>query len=264
MTGRRAVQALMRRITMLAHPWPRLTLRGADLLAPAMRRLRRVPSAADLRRVFGHLDAAGAEALRKRMLREEMRREVLVTWLLTGGRARVRRLLQNRGPLRLPPPPLILATFHIGPVHALGAVIESQPAPLLALAKATFVRDGFSDEQNRVAAFYEATRVLQRGGLVLMAVDPDDATWIRVPFFGGTLPLARGAFALARATGAPIVPLAARWSGTSIDVVVGEPLTAAGADAEQSLAASIARWLEDYLRQHPEEISPRIVNMMEP
>lgn len=263
--ARRAARAVMTGVVLMVHRSPHFALRGADLLAPATRPFRRAPAADDLCRIFPDLSPARASALAAHMLRVDTRSEVLATWVRRHGRGAVRGLLRSTVPPILPPPPLILGTFHIGPVHALGAALESQPAPLLALRSSTPVPEGGArGEQKRAAKFYQAIEFLQRDGLVLIALDPQHATRIHVPFFDGTLRLARGAFALSRITGVPIVPLVARWSGTRIDVVVGEPLTAGGGpDLERSLAASAARWLEAYLRESPSEISLRILDLME-
>ena len=219
-----------------------------------------MPSASELLERFPHLSVEQARALRAQIVRTLVRSEVVAAWLQRRGRAAVRTILASDLPPRLPPAPLIVATFHIGPFHALGAVLESLPAPLLALWNTARI----NDRQRRAAKFYEAATWLRKGGIVLMALDPQQATRIRVPFFGGTLGLARGAFALSRMTGAPIVPVVARWQGTRVDVVAGEPLQGGdGPDLEHRLAAAAARWLEDHLRAFPDEISLRILDLME-
>ena len=253
---KRAVRALAARLVGMSGS-PHVALRGGALLAPVARRFRRVPSAHDLHARFPHLTHEQARALGPLMLREFVRAELLAMWLRRKGRAGARTMLTSAEPPRLPSAPLIAGTFHIGPVHALGAALESLPAPLLALRNATPVPSG---EQERAAKFYEAATWLRNGGVVLMALDPQYATRIHVPFFGGTLGLARGAFALARLTGAPIVPVVARWRGTRVDVVSGQPFD--GGD-ERGLAASAARWLEEHLRANPDEISLRILDLME-
>lgn len=262
---RRKVRILAARIAGMTHRSPDLALRGADLLAPVARRFRRVPSAEELREILPHISPAGARAIRSQMLRVFVRGEFLAAWLQRRGRAAARGILSSDVPPALPPAPLIAATFHIGPVHALGAALEPLPSPLLALLNNNDDdADAFGSEQTRAARFYEAATWLRKGGVVLMALDPQNATRIRVPFFGGTLGLARGAFALSRRTGAPIIPVVARWRGTRVDVVVGEPLRGgSGPDLEQALAAAAAGWLEAYLRDHPEEISLRVLDLME-
>jgi lauroyl/myristoyl acyltransferase len=257
---RRAVRVLAAGILGATHRSPHFALRGADLLAPAARPFRRVPPAADLHELFPQLTPEQVHALRTHVLRTFVRSEVLAMWLRRRGRAAVRSILASTVPPALPAGPLIAGTFHMGPLHALGAALESLPTPLLALRISRHARDAAANEQHRAAKFYEAATWLRSGGVVLMALDPQHATRIPVPFFGRTLGLARGAFALSRMTGAPIVPIVARWRGTRVEVVAGQPLE--GGD-ERELAAAAARWLEAHLRAFPDEISLRILDLME-
>jgi hypothetical protein len=132
----------------------------------------------------------------------------------------------------------ILGLFHGGPLFGIAAYLDRLP-------RKTFGIHRQRDDQQRALVFTQAVQQVRGGGLVVMAVDPElSSSRIGVPFRGGTLHLARGAFALARITGAPIVPLVARWRGLWIEIVVGEPLAGA---TEEELAVSAARWLERYL-----------------
>jgi lauroyl/myristoyl acyltransferase len=115
-------------------------------------------------------------------------------------------------------------------------------------------------DQQRAATFHRAIERLS-DGFVLVALDPRDAPRIIVPFFGGTLRLARGPFAMARIRRVPIVPVVARWDGQAIELIAGDPLPPS--DDEQALAASAAQWLEGYLREWPGEVSARILELME-
>ncbi|HEX9986069.1 MAG TPA: hypothetical protein VGF69_22600 [Thermoanaerobaculia bacterium] len=136
----------------------------------------------------------------------------------------------------------ILGLFHVGPLFAVAAYLDRLPRKAFGIVRQR-------DDQQRALVFAQAVQHLRGGGLVVMAVDPEQASSrIGVPFRGGTLHLARGAFALARITGAPIVPLAARWRGLWIEIVVGEALSGA---TEEELAASAAQWLERYLDGAP-------------
>ena len=195
------------------------------------------------------------------MLRSETRTDVLIFWWVRHGRAGVRELVRNVRVPELPRPPLIVVTFHVGPLLALGAALESSLGSVFAPVEQR--RDGDTEahrERLRLQTFYDAAQVLRGGGCVVMALDPQDAVWIRVPFFGRTASLARGAFALSRMTGAPIVPVVTRWRGSRVELVSGDPLDAPdGPDGEHAHAAAVARWLEDYLRTNPEEISLRIL-----
>lgn len=79
-----------------------------------------------------------------------------------------------------------------------------------------------------------------------MALDLPESTAIATRCLGHTLPMAPGAFALARWTGAPITPLTARWTTHGIEVRTG---TAVATPDEA------AAWLERYLVESPSELT---------
>jgi len=261
----RVFRFVAKRVAMVGQRWPRLTLRAADLLAPTSRKRLRIPSAEELRRRLPHLSPEQARGVSNSLLRSEVRQDVLIYWWVRSGRAGLRELIRVARVPPLPKPPLIFATFHLGPLTALGATLEASVGPVLAPVERRRVDDSDAfRERRRTRTFYEAARFLRAGGSVVIALDPYMAAWIRVPFFGRTTPLARGAFALSRMTGAPIVPVVARWRGTRVELVAGEILGAPdGPERETADAATIAQWLEDYLRANPDEISLRILDLME-
>ena len=243
--------------------WPRFTLRAADLFAPTSRGRLGIPSADELRRLLPHLSPQLARAVSRSLLRSEVRQDVLIHWWERNGRLGLRELVRNASVPTLPKPPLIVATFHLGPLTALGAILEARIGPVLAPIERRSLDSEEVRERRRTKTFYEAARFVRAGGSVVIPLDPYVASSIRVPFFGGTAPLARGAFALSRATGAPIVPIVARWRGTNVELVAGEPFVAAGGpDEERALAEATARWLENYLRANPEAISLRVLDLM--
>jgi lauroyl/myristoyl acyltransferase len=115
------------------------------------------------------------------------------------------------------------------------------------------------DEQQRARVFHRCLQFLRTGGCVFLPLDPSESVRVAAPFRGRTLQLARGPFALARITGAPLVPIVARWSGARIEFEIG-PLIPTAED-EGAIAAAAAAWLEQYLLRHPQEISERIVQL---
>lgn len=160
-------------------------------------------------------------------------------------------------------PPLVLGTFHIGPMHAFGAVLASMPGETLVLRRQAYepaqpanvsVAETEGTEEERAVAFTRAVVHLRKGGFVFLTLDPMDGTRIAAPFMGRTLNLARGGFALARLARVPLVPLIARWHGMRIEIVAGAPVEVT---SEEQAAAEVARWLEQYLRAHPDEMTER-------
>jgi hypothetical protein len=151
-------------------------------------------------------------------------------------------------------------------LQALGAAVERLPGPVLVMRLGSLyaptppveVASTEGDDQRRAASFQRALNCLAGGGFVLLALDLPPSPGLRVPCLGRTLELARGPFALARLTGAPLLLLAARWWRSRVKIEVGETL-ARGLETdpeamEGTLAASAAGWLERYLLESPAEI----------
>jgi hypothetical protein len=225
----------------------------------------RRPSRAQLRAV------GATRGVRRRIWTTHARTMLLGGWVRREGLAPIRKLVRVNEAISQLRPPMIIGTFHIGPTLGLGALAERLPGETLVLRGTQFPLDRTprpnvrlieGTDQQRAATFHHAIELLRRNGFVILALDPREAQRISVPFLGGTLHLARGAFAMARVARVPIVPLVARWDGDEIELLVGDPLPAS--DDEQQLAASAAQWLERYLRDAPGELSYRIMELMEP
>jgi hypothetical protein len=182
----------------------------------------------------------------------------------------VRALVRENDAIGCLRPPMIVSTFHVGPYLGLSVLSERLQGESLTLRGVRFAIDDVAGrnvavvagtEHERAAAFYRAVDRLRNDGFVIAALDPGQADRrIAAPFFGGTLHLAAGVFAMARLARVPIVPLVARWIGDEIEIVAGAPLPVS--DDEQALAASAAQWLESYLRNSPGELSGRILELM--
>jgi hypothetical protein len=81
------------------------------------------------------------------------------------------------------------------------------------------------------------------------------------------IPIARGAVALARLTGAPVFPMASRWdraAGCGV-MHMGAPIAAPAvrrpADAEQAIGVAAARWLDAHLRRHRDSLGTQGVEL---
>ena len=204
------------------------------------------------RLVFPGVDT---RAIRRRIWTTHARTILLTGWWRIGGGEKIRALVRDDGAVARLQPPMIVGTFHIGPIHGLSVLSNRLPAPSLVL------RGALGTDQQRALMFHRAIEHLLGNGFVIMALDPQDARRIEVPFLDGTLQLARGAFAMARIARVPIVPIVAKWDGDAIELIVGEPL--AVSDDEQQLASAAARWLEQYLRANPGELSYRVLELTE-
>jgi len=226
--------------------WPRFTFERAETLFGLSRR--------DARRVTVHT--------RNALLRNQILRQMLVS----GDLESARHLVVPTQSLEALRPPIILGTFHLGALLALGAALERVPGRVLVLRRRVSgaavpsrltIELTEGDEQHRARVFYRALDWLRGGDSVFMPLDPEEAVRIAVPFRGRSLLLARGPFAMSRIMQVPIVPIIARWRGSRIEIIVGDPI--APADDEAAIAAEAAAWLERYLLESPLDISKRIL-----
>ena len=106
-----------------------------------------------------------------------------------------------------------------------------------------------------------ALRELREGGLPVLSLDASDCGSGAGTLFGRRVPIALGPAVLAWMTGAPLVPISARWLGSSgyIEVRVHDPLPKPPAGTtreafEDAVMYESARRLEAQLRQHPWEL----------
>ena len=188
------------------------------------------------------------------------RNEVFVRNLKRSGTDAVRPLLEIPDAFAALGGRCILITFHVGAVHAIGLALESLGRPVLALREGKLVPlrppvvscSTRGNDVARAAVFLRAVDSLKRGDIVCLAVDLTPGAPLQTTCLGRPLPLARGAFALARVTGARVVPVVARWTPNGMRLVVGDALEGS---TEASLADAAARWLDDYLRESPEQVT---------
>jgi hypothetical protein len=266
--GRQIFDALERRLALLAPAQLRLALSGTHMLGELRNRLsRQWPSPQQIQALFPDLDRRAAARVAWRIGGLEARNRILVDCIRRAGIEPVRALVRASAPaLATLRPPGLLGTFHVGAVHALEPALERLPAPALALRHGPLHKSAppleivttEGDEQDRAAVFRRLLSHLQDGGFVVLALDVVPGIGLRVPCLGRTIELARGPFALARLTGAPIVPLVARWRRGGVEVVTGAPLTVDPtvdpSVRENALAAAAGRWLERYLQEMPAEL----------
>lgn len=165
-------------------------------------------------------------------------------------------------------PPLVLATFHIGPLPALGALVQRLPGPAAIVTnrpgvptRGAAVLSATGSEGQRVAAATEAARIVRSGGFALLLVDGVGNARVPITLFGHETSLAAGAFALARLAGAPVLPIAVRWQGMHVRFECGDLIPSAAAE---TMAASVAAWLEGYLYRNPGEFTRAIATLLRP
>jgi lauroyl/myristoyl acyltransferase len=244
------------------------------VLATVTRPLRRHGIAAEpLAEVFPDLPPEARRVVRQRTWECFLKGEAVEAGVGRGfGPGDYPRIVPNPAVSALPSP-IIVASFHVGPFQALGAVVRTLPGELVAVDRGQFgprpdvtmLRRG-DDEWERARTFNRALSTLRRGGAVVVTVDgfhPDDSIpTIEVPMLGRSLPLARGAFALARISRTRVVPIVTRWRGTAMEVTVGDPI--APDLGEAGMAAAVGAWVEGYLRRRPGEVSVFLLERLLP
>jgi hypothetical protein len=232
-------------------PVPTYTVVGTLARATAPR-----PPAGRLPDVLPELPARELRRARRRLRSSEWRTRALGVVMNTATGEPVLPPFELDSPLLDADRPTIYVSLHIGALPALAAFLRDLPREVAALHRMDWrlpsnVVDVYvaRNESARVASFHRALTTLRSGGHVFI---PIEGNAVRVHLLGRSLLLTRGPFALARLSGAPIVPVFARWSGGRARIHAGHPIAAIR--DEQAMAAEVARELERYLRAHPGEI----------
>jgi hypothetical protein len=261
---------LERGLPPLAARRPGLAYAAAGALGSLRNRLsRRWPSPEQVQILFPDLMRRDAGRIAGEMAGNEGRNRLLIEAIRRAGPPAVRPLVATSAEvftaLR---PPLLLGMFHTGAIQALNVAVERLPGRVLVLRQGALyppeppvaVESTDGDGQRRAAAFRRALLHLKEGGFVVLALDVVQGASLGVSCLGRSLELARGPFALARLTGAPLRPLVARWERGRIGIVVGDELEAPA--GEGAYAASAARWLERYLAESPVEVGLGLLRVL--
>lgn len=256
-------------MALLARRWPHGLYNALDQLARATAPLaRRRATVQRACAVFPDLSPAEHE-LAARELRSSMLKSAALGMALAGSPRD-----PIYPPLAVDPAfaavrgPAILTSFHCDAVGAVGGALRRIPGEVFALHRMQwtlpsnvvghYVVD--QTESAGAAAFYRALATLRRGGCVLLLVDGAHRSGHTVSLLGRAARLWRGTFALARLTGAPIVPLLARWNGSTVEVVCGD--TIAATEDEPAMAQAMAAVLEHHLLQHPGAIGQQLLDQL--
>ena len=219
----------------------------------------------ELSEPFARLTPRSTRVILRRRRMSSFRNLVVFECASRFGAEGVRKLVDCQSFDRLPAP-AILATVHCGPIGAFSGVVRNTERAVLIFRAAgappppphSVVSTGGADDQ-RALALHQGTVHLRRGGRVLMMLDPFTATRTATPFFDRSFLLARGPLVLAKWSGAPIIPVVARWRGCRVEIVTGDAVH--GSD-ETRMAASLGRWLEGYVMENPSEIGDRILDFI--
>jgi hypothetical protein len=212
---------------------------------------RRWPSASEVEALFGIAGPrsrkiarriAGVEARNRLVIRRLEGRpldpfDALVSWDAAGGPVAV-------------PRPAILVTAHFGALYLLPSALNRIDAPRLGYRWSALHRPGARERiastavgvERRAEMLRDGLATLRSGGLVTTTLDGMHGSSRRGQVLGREIALGEGAFALARLSGAPIVPVAAFWRGHRVLCRAWPPI---------SDAAGAADWLERLLGEEP-------------
>ncbi|QQR74469.1 MAG: hypothetical protein IPJ17_02420 [Holophagales bacterium] len=248
----RAFDALESALAVAAVRWPRRGVRLASTLGELRQRLSgHWPSAAEVAALFD-LSPDPSARLARRIAGLEARNRLSVALLHRLGPGRLAALVGQDGESQ-DTRPAVLLTFHVGALQLLGEALDASRRGILLMRASPIYsprpgqRFAFTEggAGERAAALKAAVAHLETGGSVVVAADGESGSGVDVRCLGRRLALARGAFAMSRLTGSPILPRVARWEGAQVVVERGAPV----ASAEEA-----GRWLEDFLRRRPEQL----------
>ncbi len=165
--------------------------------------------------------------------------------------------------------PAILVSWHIGTTLAIAAGLLRRGTPALVVRHAEdyHAPNGTldvvvlgSDVERGALALKRAADRLRDGGIVVLALDGAGAGTAPVQCLGRQVRYRRGAFVLARLTGAPLIPVVARWADARrgrFRVEAWPPLEPAArmgespAILETALAQAAAHQFERLVREQP-------------
>lgn len=158
---------------------------------------------------------------------------------------------------------VLLVAAHVGPSQAAAQCVARRCPNALFLfwnphpGVAADARLLASTESRRWALAEAALR-LRDGGVVFWTADEGRALRpLEVEAFGRPVRLSRAGAALARATGATTLPIAAIWEGSRIRLVLGdrfEPMSDAPAEWDRQWLSAYARFVESVVEGRPENL----------
>lgn len=232
--------------------------------------------------VFPWLPDAAAARLARRIAAQDLKCRAYDRLLYSGGIESAASLLSRPHLARLEqrlrePGGQVLLDVHTGPISATSAALLLLGKTALIVRKSgrTACARGLEvvglegDDQHRAQVLRRGVEYLRQGNAVVLAADGwEGAATEPVACCGRLVRFRRGAFVMARLSGAPILPLYFRWGdGGRIEVEAAEPIRPAGVgDAvrqETEMAAVVAGWLEGQLLARPDDLSLSLLKWLQ-
>jgi hypothetical protein len=273
LSARRALWRLARAVhsRLPARPGARVPLARLAPVAGAAGRLASVlrlhgPLPRELREVLPEETAASLRRVARAVVALEFRNRLVQETVQRCGLESLAGLVAPHESWTALAPPAVLLSFHVGALPALPGGLPRLGAPSFVIREGPLYAPpaghvlGFTrgDVRVRAALLAEAVRRLRAGGFVTLAADrPWGTRTDPVPCLGRLLRFGRGAFALSRMTGAPVVPVIAVWArGGAVALHAYAPLERApGRPVEAALAEAAGRFLDGFVRRSPDQLS---------
>ena len=262
---------------VLYRRWPGASLALAAFGGTLAARVHRPVAPEALAALLGEEPAARHRSLAASLARNEFRHRILTHCMRRYGAEPLRRVLICTGLERLIElhrngSPAVIAVSHLGPSRAVGAAFLEAGVPLLFLGRgrernapastgAQAMTFGQSP-QARTLWLKAALDHLKGGGLLGMAADGAQGAPGGGPGVLGTgFQLRTGIAVLHRLSGAPVVPVTARWAASlrRIEISVGAPLPSPsgdlpGPEIESAMQQTLMKWLEAEIKARPQEL----------
>ncbi len=274
----------------LAVRYPRLGIWCADLVHRVQYGLNRggvkrnLSSRSDWRKLLGRNAPIKVSAIRYQQSRNRFREELLERILKKAEPRHARRLAEWKHIERLRRPleegrPVIIALWHMGPVFAcpLGLLDLDCPLTILLYNPITGILPEnwelvFTAEadSSRVQAFKKCRGQLKAGRPVVIACDvfTREESSLPAKVFNMELSMKRGFAALARSSGAMIIPVSIEWKGRNRLIFEAHlPLksTEGNRSDREGFEAAVVREFGErsdaFMRAHPYGLHPRRVDM---
>jgi lauroyl/myristoyl acyltransferase len=164
--------------------------------------------------------------------------------------------------------PLVLVFNHIGPARSILSLASCLPVPLLMISADDRLHPPDNVrvttlDRRPTAAFLNLKKAidwLKANGVVLVAIDEwGGSGGPCVSFLGHSLRFRRGIAAMARLSGAAIIPVQAAWTpkGQGITISVQSALEPSAEDSDKTIIQKIVTWLEKQALSDPAQISPQ-------
>ena len=233
------------------------------------------PASGDLAELFEGRPVASRDytSMARTIAGHEARKVALRALVHRRGNHIASALLDDEGldalePLRHPTHPLIAMTCHFGAPLALAAAFGRLGISAFAIrhSDARSVGEGsalaatMGDERQQAAALWRAVHWLRDTGVVAVAADGGDGhRTAPVLCLGRAVAFGRGAFAMARLSGAAVLPLVGLWTPTGrIRMHAGEAMTFPGGlpieAFENASTRAFAAWYERLILSNPTQL----------